>query len=180
MIGLVVVVVTEDLGRAILLGLGLPLQWGRWPWSIHSAGWGLAANFAAVLVISAIGQTRTEAPASRLARELARALPPRERSQRLRPATWSAVLAWSFLAIGPGPILGQRAFAAGPDHPPILGMPSLWAWVLIGWALGVLVLWFLAYRLGPAMPEGTDIRPEPRRPFMPDRSPACRPQKSAA
>ena len=34
----------------------------------------------------------------------------------------------------------------------IMGVPSLWAWQMMWWALGVLVLWFLAYRLQMSTP----------------------------
>jgi uncharacterized protein YggT (Ycf19 family) len=28
-----------------------------------------------------------------------------------------------------------------------LGLPSIWVWQIIWWALGILVIWLLAYRL---------------------------------
>ncbi len=52
--GIVGVILTEPLGYQVLAFLGLELPWGRWPWTIHSAAWGMAANLAAVFIISAI------------------------------------------------------------------------------------------------------------------------------
>jgi solute:Na+ symporter, SSS family len=29
----------------------------------------------------------------------------------------------------------------------MFGMPSIWAWQLLWWALGVFMMWFLAYKM---------------------------------
>ena len=34
------------------------LPWGRWPWTIHAAGWGIACNVAVCLVVSLLTQDR--------------------------------------------------------------------------------------------------------------------------
>ncbi len=163
--GIAGVLLTEPLGHAVLAFLGLDLPWGRWPWTIHSAAWGMAANLAAVLLISAITQRRgfgTEAQEVR--RFLAAALQASPRAKALKSTAWSVVLAWGFLAIGPGLVLGNTAFTA-PDGRWLVGMPSLWAWGLLFWALGVGGVWFLAYKMEMASPGTADIpayEPPPR------------------
>ena len=83
-------------------------------------------------------------------------MPPRSPSRNkrfLRPVAWALTLIWFFFAVGPGAILGNDLFGA----PNVglagwtMGVPSLWAWQMLWWALGVLVIWFLAYRLEMAM-----------------------------
>ena len=66
-----------------------------------------------------------------------------------RPAVWALILGWMFFAIGPGAVLGNDLFGApgaGIDAWK-LGIPSLWAWQIIWWALGVFVIWWLAYKM---------------------------------
>ena len=41
---MIVVMFTEPIGNTITQLFGLELPWGRWPWTIHSAGWGIFAN----------------------------------------------------------------------------------------------------------------------------------------
>jgi hypothetical protein len=45
--GLLGVIFTETFGATIAGWFGIDLPWGRWPWTIHSAGWGMILNLAA-------------------------------------------------------------------------------------------------------------------------------------
>ena len=67
----------------------------------------------------------------------------------MRPAVWALTLVWLFFALGPGAIIGNDLFGApnGGLAAWALGVPSLWAWQTIWWALGVLVIWWLAYKM---------------------------------
>ncbi|HUH83569.1 MAG TPA: hypothetical protein VLX85_03110, partial [Stellaceae bacterium] len=67
----------------------------------------------------------------------------------LRPVAWSAGLVWVFFAIGPGAVIGNDLFGApnGGTAAWRLGLPPIWAWQLAWWALGVLMIWFLAYKM---------------------------------
>jgi Na+/proline symporter len=47
-VGLIVVTLTEGVGQH---WLGIT-AWGRWPLTIHAAGWGIAANFGIAIVVS--------------------------------------------------------------------------------------------------------------------------------
>lgn len=159
-IGLAAVVTTDIIGISILSFLGLDLPWGRWPWTIHSAGWGIFFNLLAVLVISAISRGRGHsASAPQIRRFLRGYMQPRYSNRALRPAAWSATLAWLFLAIGPGVVLGNIAFGA-PDagyEAWAVGMPSLWAWTILFWVLGVFLIWFLSYKMELASDSGREI-----------------------
>ncbi|MEE8226439.1 MAG: hypothetical protein V3R30_06440, partial [Kiloniellales bacterium] len=47
--GLIGVIFTEKFGASIAGLVGIDLPWGRWPWTIHSAGWGMLLNLAVCL-----------------------------------------------------------------------------------------------------------------------------------
>ena len=71
------------------------------------------------------------------------------KSRGLRSFAWAAALAWFFFAIGPGLVMGTDLFGAPNAGPAawLFGVPSIWAWQIIWWALGVLLFWLLAYKL---------------------------------
>lgn len=155
--GIAGVLLTEPFGHAVLSFLGLDLPWGRWPWTIHSAAWGMAANLAAVLLISAFTQRRGfDVEAQEARRFLADTLRTSPRAKALKSTAWAVMLAWGFLAIGPGLVFGNAAFV-GPEGRWLVGMPSLWAWGLLFWALGLGLVWFLSYKMEMASPVDADI-----------------------
>jgi uncharacterized protein YggT (Ycf19 family) len=39
----------------------------------------------------------------------------------------------------------------------MFGMPSIWAWQLLWWALGVFMMWFLAYVMQMSTVPETDV-----------------------
>lgn len=142
--GLVVVTLTEGIGRQ---WFGIT-AWGRWPLTIHAAGWGIAANFAVAIFVSSLTQgDRDHKLAFHRVVRAGAALPPSKRA--LVPLAWALALAWFVFAVGPGAIIGNTLFG-DPNDPStwLLGIPSLWLWQLLGWALGVALMWFLAYRMG--------------------------------
>ena len=54
-----------------------------------------------------------------------------------------------FFGIGPGAVIGNDIFGA-PDAGIdgwMFGMPSIWAWQILWWGLGVFMMWFLAYKM---------------------------------
>jgi SSS family solute:Na+ symporter len=131
--------------------------WGRWPWTIHAAGWGIICNIAVALLVSAI--TRDDMDRKMefhnfLAQHAA--LPPDRR--KLIPVAWIITLAWFFFGIGPGAVIGNWAFG-NPNEPATwsFGMPSIWAWQLLFWALGVAMMWFLAYVMQMSTAPETDV-----------------------
>ena len=148
-LGLLGVIFTEDFGVAIASWFGIELPWGRWPWTLHSAGWGIIVNVIAVVLISAVTQN-SEARAHRdkfhgFLREHASLSVDKK---KLVPLAWIVTIAWFFFGIGPGAVIGNDIFGAPNDAASwTFGMPSIWAWQILFWLLGVAMMWFLAYRM---------------------------------
>ena len=150
-LGLVAVVFTEPFGQSIAAFLGFHLPWGRWPWTIHSAAWGMFFNLLACLIISAVTRGGPEREhRGRFHAFLAERAGLSPQQKLLRPVAWAIALAWLFFAVGPGAVFGNDAFGApnGGSGAWVLGLPSIWAWQILWWLLGILVIWFLAYRMG--------------------------------
>lgn len=160
--GIAGVLLTEPFGYQVLSFFGLELPWGRWPWTIHSALWGMTANVAAVLIISAITNRDALGTEAREIRKLfSGLLATSAKARTLRSTAWSVVLAWFFLAVGPGLIFGNSAFVASGEDGPVwlLGMPSIWAWGLGAWVSGLGLIWFLSYKMEMASPVHVAIPP---------------------
>jgi solute:Na+ symporter, SSS family len=131
--------------------------WGRWPWTIHAAGWGIIFNLAVALLVSAISRDDIDRKMefhNLLAQHAS--LPPDRR--KLIPAAWIIALAWFFFAVGPGALIGEWLLG-DPDEPAtwLLDLPPLWAWQLLWWALGVAMMWFLAYVMQMATAPETEV-----------------------
>ena len=147
--GGLLVILTEPPGLIFFEGLFFDLPWGRWPLTIHSAVWGLGFNVAACLMVSLFTHSGPE----RVHRELLHqgfqdALRGESHGSALGTAKWSLTLIWSFLALGPGAVLGNSFFSKPifTEGEATLGVPSLWVWQVVFWFLGVLLVWWLAYR----------------------------------
>jgi len=143
--GIIAVTCTETIGTN---WFGIT-AWGRWPWTIHSAGWGIIFNMSIAVVVSALTQN-SESLAHRMKfhgflKEHA-GLP--EAKKRLVPFAIVGVLVWFFFAQGPGAVVGNWIFGNPTDSSTwLFGMPSIWTWQVIWWALGVVMMWFLAYKM---------------------------------
>ncbi|HET7714952.1 MAG TPA: hypothetical protein VFK86_04940, partial [Bauldia sp.] len=151
--GMVFVVFTEDFGIAAAAFFGLDLPWGRWPWTIHSGLWGLVANVVFVFVISMISQRREERAHRQVFHQFLKSHAVLSiQVHYIRHIAWAAALAWLFFALGPGAVIGNSIFGdpRGGIEGWSFGVPSLWAWQLAWWAAGVLLVWFLSYRMGMA------------------------------
>jgi len=149
-VGLLAVIFTEDFGIAIATNwFGIDLPWGRWPWTIHSAGWGILFNVVVVVLLSAATQN-SEARAHRdkfhgFLREHASLSVDKK---KLVPLAWIVTIAWFFFGIGPGAVIGNDIFGAPNEAASwTFGIPSIWAWQILFWLLGVAMMWFLAYRM---------------------------------
>ena len=143
--GIIAVTCTETIGTN---WFGIT-AWGRWPWTIHSAGWGIIFNFSIAVIVSALTQNK-ESLAHRMKfhaflKDHA-ALPDSKKS--LVPVAWVIVIVWFIFAQGPGAVVGNTIFGNPKDAATwLFGMPSIWTWQVIWWALGVAMMWFLAYKL---------------------------------
>ncbi|MBE9562460.1 MAG: sodium:solute symporter family protein, partial [Proteobacteria bacterium] len=147
--GLIAVTMTESLGAQVFAVIGIDPMWGRWPLTIHSAGWGIMFNLSIAIFVSAMTQNREDLE-HRLTfhtflREHA-SLPDSKRG--LIPIAWIITLVWFFFGIGPGAVIGNWIFG-DPNNVStwFLGMPSIWAWQILWWIIGVFMMWFLAYKM---------------------------------
>jgi SSS family solute:Na+ symporter len=146
-VGLIAVVMTEPLGQRLAAD---SLPWGRWPWTIHSAAWGMFFNLIACLMVSAMGRSDSDRPRRNGFHQFLNeysTLTVRRRWSK--PVAGVIVLVWMFFAIGPGAVIGNIFFGepnAGYEAWNF-GMPSIWAWQIIWWALGVGMIWYLAYKM---------------------------------
>jgi hypothetical protein len=145
--GMIAVVLTDGIGQTLT---GNALPWGQWPWTIHSAAWGMFFNLLVCIAGSAMTQNEAERSRRMKVHDFLRAhatLPPAK--QRLKTFAWVVVLLWMVFAIGPGAVVGNYIFGA-PDagyEGWYFGMPSIWAWQILWWGLGVVMMWFLAYKM---------------------------------
>ncbi len=152
--GLVAVTCTESIGAA----LGIT-AWGRWPLTIHSAGWGIFFNLGTAIAVSFFTQNKEELEHKmkfhNFLKEYA-GLPAEKRS--LIPIAWIITLLWFFFGIGPGAVIGNWVFG-DPTNPStwIFGIPSIWAWQLLFWVIGVYMMWMLAYKMEFSTPSKKDL-----------------------
>jgi Na+/proline symporter len=143
--GIIAVTLTETIGQQ---WFGIE-AWGRWPLTIHSAGWGLLFNLGLAIIISMFTQNRDEQEHKAKYHEFLKehaALPASKLG--LKPIAWIITLVWFFFGIGPGAVIGNTIFGNPNDSATwVFGIPSIWAWHIIWWALGVFMMWFLAYKM---------------------------------
>lgn len=158
-LGMLIVFFTEPPGLILFEGLFVNLPWGRWPLTIHSATWGLVVNLLIVLLSSTV---TLDAPDRFQRDRLHNALfTATSMTVGGRGLFWTLMVLWSFLAYGPGAILGNTFFS-DPIFSPIpatLGIPSLWAWQILFWLLGVVLIWWLAYRVRLGLTSDTAVKP---------------------
>jgi len=140
--GVIAVTLTESIGSQFM-------PWGRWPWTIHSAGWGMIFNLGIAILVSAVTQNQSDMDHKMKFHNFLRdhaTLP--DSKKGLVPVAWIITLVWFFFGIGPGALIGNTIFGNPNDAATwIFGMPSIWAWQLLWWALGVFMMWFLAYKM---------------------------------
>ena len=152
--GLVAVTCTESIGAA----LGIT-AWGRWPLTIHSAGWGIFFNLGIAILISFLTQNSDELAHKmkfhNFLKEYA-GLPSEKKN--LIPIAWIITLLWFFFGIGPGAVIGNWIFG-DPTNPDtwIFGIPSIWAWQILFWIIGVYMMWMLAYKMEFSTPSKKDL-----------------------
>lgn len=143
--GIIAVTLTETIGQQ---WFGIE-AWGRWPLTMHSAGWGIFFNLGLAIIISMFTQNKEEQEHKAKYHEFLKehaGLPASK--QGLKPIAWIMTLVWFFFGIGPGAVLGNTIFGNPNDSATwVFGIPSIWAWHILWWALGVFMMWFLAYKM---------------------------------
>jgi SSS family transporter len=129
------------------------IQGFRYPLTIHSAGWGILFNLAIAVLVSYLGPQPKAEDLKRISEfhgylhETA-SVPPEK--QRLKRVMWILTPVWFIFAIGPGVVLGSDAGSF-----PIFGLPRLWVWQIVWWALGVVMMYMLAFKLEMSTPPRT-------------------------
>jgi len=147
--GLLGVIFTESFGLTILKSAGIDL-WGRWPLTIHSAGWGMLFNAGVCIILSAMTQDEQQlAHRMKFHNFLKEHASLPDSKKGLVPVAWAITIGWLIFGIGPGAVIGNTIFGA-PDAGRdawTFGIPSIWAWQILFWLLGVFMMWFLAYKM---------------------------------
>jgi len=146
--GLLGVIFTESFGLTILQNAGIDL-WGRWPLTIHSAGWGMLLNVIVCFLVSSVTQNEKDmAHRMKFHNFLQEHAGLPEHKKSLVPLGWGAAIFWLIFGIGPGAVIGNTIFGS-PEDPTtwVFGMPSIWAWQILFWLLGVCMMWILAVLL---------------------------------
>lgn len=144
--GLIGVIFTETIGQQITGGA---LPWGRWPLTIHSAGWGIICNLAVLIPVCMMTQNADDTQHRMVYHNFLREHASLSvEKKKLVPIAWAVTLAWMFFGIGPGAVIGNDIFGAPNDAANwTFGIPSIWAWQIIFWLLGCAMMWFLAYKM---------------------------------
>lgn len=159
--GTLAVFATDTTGIAAQMFLFEKPVWGAFPYTMHSAGWGLCVNILTLAAVSALTQSDVgRAQAATYHDVLAEHAAIPEPARGLIPAAWIFTVAWLLFATGPGTVVGNDIFGRPGDGAEgwQFAIPSIWAWQIMSWGLGVLLVWFLASRLGLAeKPEGTVV-----------------------
>ena len=154
--GLIAVTCTESIGQ----NLGIT-AWGRWPLTIHSAGWGIFFNLGTAIIVSAMTQNAADREHRMTFHNFLRehaSLPAAKKG--LVPVAWIITLLWFFFGIGPGAVIGNTIFGNPNDYNTwTFGMPSIWAWQLLFWALGCFMMWFLAYKMEMSTLPDKEVQP---------------------
>ena len=125
------------------------INWNSWPLTIHSAIWGVFFNLLAAISISFITQDVREKNHKQKFHDFIDDYKSSSMSRRsLKPSAWIVTIAWIFFALGPGAIVGNNLFGKpGNIESWSFGMPSIWVWQIIFWLLGVVLVWFLAFKM---------------------------------
>ncbi|MCP3672624.1 MAG: sodium:solute symporter family protein, partial [Gammaproteobacteria bacterium] len=140
--GLIAVTLTESIGSQFM-------PWGRWPMTIHSAGWGILFNLGLAVIISSMTQNDDDMEHRMTFHNFLHehaALSPEKKG--LVPVAWTITLLWFLIGIGPGAVIGNTIFGDPTNSSTwMFGMPSIWTWQLLWWVLGCAMMWFLAYKM---------------------------------
>ncbi len=158
--GLIAVTFTESIGTSIFAFFGIEAWWGRWPLTIHSAGWGIFFNLGLAIIISYFTQNKEEHDHKmqfhNFLSEYA-GLP--DSKKKLIPTAWIITLLWFFFGIGPGAVIGNTIFGNPIDASTwIFGIPSIWAWQILFWIIGVYMMWMLAYKMELSTPSSKEFK----------------------
>lgn len=160
--GMIAVLLTDFPGVLIQQAIMGHLIWGTSPLTMHAAGWGVMINVLITVAVSAATQSgNARAHRATFHDALQSHAPIGDEARGLIPVAWIFTIAWFLFALGPGAVIGNSIFGA-PDQPMIgwnFAVPSIWAWQIFMWVMGVALVWFLATRLGLSQPVEGTVKP---------------------
>ena len=152
--GLVVGLIAVTLTDKTSAWFGVP--WGAYPFTIHSAGWGILFNLTTTILVSRFtSDNEVTAKTKEKRHQFLQAVSAMnsERKKKLTLA-WILTLIWFLVGFGPFASIGNSLFS-DPNNPALwvpFQMPSLWVWQLVFLAYGIFVMWFLAFHMGLSEP----------------------------
>ena len=159
--GLIVGLIAVTLTDRTSVWFGVP--WGAYPFTIHSAGWGIFFNLLTTFFVSSISkETEIEKDNKNRVHELLSTVAGSNFYQKKNIGlAWVLTLIWFLVGFGPFATIGNSIFS-DPNAPSLwapFGLPSLWIWQIIFLCYGIFVMWFLAFYMGlskPIDPERVD------------------------
>jgi Na+/proline symporter len=119
----------------------------KYAFNIHSAGWGGLVAFVTAGIVTAFTRRREQARAdlATVRQDMTRWLDdvdtPSAEQKKWRRVMWWVVPIWFIFAIGPGMVLGN-------DFISFASLPPVWAWQVVWWVLGFVMMWALAFKAG--------------------------------
>ena len=156
--GMFFVILAETFGHKLT---GNALPWGRWPLTIYSGLWGLFFNVIVCFLSSAFSSNDSDKEYRKSFHDFMNdhmGIHPSRK--KIKSLAYVLFLIWAFFSIGPGLIFGNLIFGSADlsyDNW-VMGIPSLWAYQIIWWAAGVLLIWFMANKL--------DLSTLPKKPIL--------------
>tara|TARA_B100000963_G_C22639193_1_gene679420 strand:+ start:1692 stop:3746 length:2055 start_codon:yes stop_codon:yes gene_type:complete len=156
--GMFFVILAETFGHKLT---GNALPWGRWPLTIYSGLWGLFFNVIVCFLSSAFSSNDIDKDHRQSFHDFMNdhmGIHPSRK--KIKSLAYVLFLIWAFFSIGPGLIFGNLIFGSADQAYDkwVMGIPSLWAYQIIWWAAGVLLIWFMANKL--------DLSTLPKKPIL--------------
>ncbi len=156
--GMFFVILAETFGHKLT---GNALPWGRWPLTIYSGLWGLFFNVIVCFLSSAFSSNDADKEHRKSFHDFMNdhmGIHPSRK--KIKSLAYVLFLIWAFFSIGPGLIFGNLIFGSADLSYDkwVMGIPSLWAYQIIWWAAGVLLIWFMANKL--------DLSTLPKKPIL--------------
>ncbi|WP_022668898.1 sodium:solute symporter family protein [Desulfospira joergensenii] len=114
----------------------------KYPLSIHTAGWGIFVGLAVAYLCRGIGIKDSQETIDRQkeVREWLDSVDgPSEKGKVWRSRMKILVPLWYLLALGPGVLIGNTAIT-------FCGFPPIWAWQIIWWIVGIVMMWALCFK----------------------------------
>lgn len=152
--GLIAVTLTDSTVQPLVEPLRLP--WGKFPLTIHSAGWGIFVNLLVAIPVSLLFPDTSARRAAKEKRhdflQAVSGIP--ERRRKHVGLAWILTVVWFLVGFGPFAVVGNTLFS-NPNQPATwapFGLPSLWVWQLVMLVFGIFVMWFLAFHIGLSKP----------------------------